>query len=197
MLLDIVILPPPVFRMKFADAARIFSRKIRVKFFVDNRRLLPHISLYHLKARAPSPVIAQIARIASTTKRLRIAPVGFQIKPSGINSYFGLVIVLDRKLSMLHSRIVRDLSKKRSGDAFEMKTNYSPEQRRNFKKYGSPNVLRSYQPHITACKFSSPRIFSMPHFDQAFPPFTATHIALAATDRNHQVTKVIKKFKLQ
>ena len=203
MLIDIVILPPKSFRKKFGKLGLNLKHRFPAFYAVDNKNLIPHLSLFHIRTNKVERVTKALPGRLADYKSFAIYPTRFTFHNIG-NSYLigGLEIKNTRALQVLHEAAVHGLHKFKSGAAFKPQKFYSQKQRYYRTRYGgNPHMLEFYGPHLTLArlKILNPRQKSDLNklLKVKFGAFKADVVAVAETDKNHQVIKILKQFKLK
>jgi 2'-5' RNA ligase len=198
MLLDIVILPPTKVRQKIGNLSKKLGKNVKPDFVVDNQRLIPHLSLYHIKSTKLKDISKTLTLIATKTKRFSITIIGLRLIETKEKIWDSLNIKNSQKLQALHKKVVLRNSIFRQGSIFKQKPSYSKQQIENIEKYGgSPNIFASYHPHITLGRFNMALKKKLIAIKFKKTIFQADYIYLTAINKNYQVIKILKKFKLQ
>lgn len=158
MLLDIVILPPIKVRRKIGRLTKVLGGKYRLAWRVDNKKLIPHITLYHLlSSRQFLPKIySEIERLLKSEQPITLTAD----KAKGARIAFALGIKNKRTLSELHKKILKNLRKLCTGrtwEKFAVKIGPSKRLEKKYaKQYGVYTILKNYWPHITLGKLRNP-----------------------------------------
>lgn len=202
MRLDIVILPPRALSEKIGKTLRATAKRFAFNFIVDNRQLLPHVSLLHLQTK-PNNLSRIISATAEIAKHQRKFKIKFDKVYHGIykrKKYFGLAVKNNKALYGLNQNIVQNISHFRSGITHLPPKAQNHLQKAYFKKYGVGNVLKYFFPHITLGMIKNPRdekqIFELLSRFR-FPNFTASRLVVTKVNKYHQVIKIIKEFQLK
>ncbi len=200
MLIDIVILPPSDVRWAVSHFNKKLKTQFQLKWIVDNKRLVPHISLYHIRIdkNKLSEVVLEVNKIA---KRVKKVPIGF-VGSNGHYPYFGINASKSNKLYILHKQVVEKLKDQRKG---EMPFVHLPQTllaKKYAKNYGAIGVFSKYNPHITlgATNKESDFLALLEKINKnknLFKSFMADTIAITEIDKYWQVVKILKKFKLK
>src|SRR3989344_3375015 len=193
MRLDIVILPPKDLAERLGQVSRNLKTKYPLVFAVENQKLLPHNTLFHIKTNKLKELEAIVKRIAETHEPFRVE---FDKATAG-RFFFGYWHRNNNKLKELHNSVVRQTQHLSTGPIFTKKEESKREQYR--KKYGTPGVFEFYSPHFTVGYAKNlkdmPAIFKdLNKFK--YKDFIADNIAIAEVDEWWQVKRVIKTFKL-
>jgi 2'-5' RNA ligase len=200
MLIDIVILPPSNVRSAVQHFNKKLKAQFQLKWVVDNKKLIPHVSLYHIKIekRKLSDVVNEVGKIAEGAKKI---PVDF-VGANGHYPYFGIKTTKSDELYILHKQVVGKLKDQRNG---EMPFIHPPKTllaKKYAKNYGAIGLFSKYNPHVTLGATNKVRDFlalmdNVNKNQKLFKNFTASIIAVAEVDKYWQVVRIIKKFKLK
>jgi len=199
MLLDIVILPPDKVRQKISKAVTRATKGLDVELIVDNKKLIPHLSLFHINTKKES-----LSKLEKTIKEsiLFYTPVSIYQKDlyAEGEGWFGFTLSKHRELTKLKQRLVVN--------CYPLKTAMMPWvhkrkptklERNNRSKYGvSYNIGKSFWPHFTLGQMSNEKdakvvVVRLKGFDFSFKADT---VALCEVNFWHQVTRVLKKFRI-
>ncbi len=193
--LDIVLLPPKALSQKIGRLVKKLDARYGLAVAVDNKQLLPHISLLHLKTKP-----GRIKKIISATLGVGRRHKAFQLnftKPRAGQKFFVIDLKNTSPLYVLHLGVVKAVAKFRTGKT-DLRASNSWD-KNYFKQYGVANILKNFRPHITLGA-----VKNLKHMDKIFseieqvklPKFTAKRLAVTRVNKYHQVTKIIKEFKL-
>ena len=200
--LDVVLLPQKALNRQLGGLVSKIGKNIPLAIAVDGNKLLPHISLLHIEAG-----LKKIPKILKVLEDLTLNTKGLELQfgkknmAAGVfKSFFQITIRPNQKLFALHKSIVKNISPLRQGMVLIPPKSPTPLQKRYLKKYGVGNVLEFFSPHFTLGKIKNAndtkKLLALLSKSK-FKSFLATRLALAKVDDNHQVTKVIKEFKLK
>ncbi len=199
MFLDIVILPPKKLREKIGRNIKKAANDFPYTFVVDNRKLIPHLSLFHIRTtKGRIPNLAQKIRPILATYR------PFKIRKTGVDLHGGQTVGFrlsrSQRLKRLHEEIVLRCYKLRMGampwpglsELTALKKNYR-------RKYGSSHLLKLFNPHITVGLFRNEKDAQRVATALKKIEFQFLTETIAITEVNfwHQVTKILKTFKLK
>ena len=196
MLLDIVILPPPHIRKRVGEISKKIGKKYKLTWAVDNKKLIPHISLYHLSI-APN----SLTEIFSGLQKLSLffkPTVLTYIPPRFYGKSIWVGFNRTKALRKMSRRMVYTFLKFQSGSLGFIPSTKLEVQYLN--KYGSPFIFQNFWPHVTIGKVKS---LTDKHqildclVKNKLSSFKCDTIALTETNKNHQVTKILKIFKLK
>jgi len=194
--LDIVILPPASIRKKVAVLTRSLEKKYKMEWVVDNKKLTPHISLYHVLVE-DGDVEKVISRIGKLIRKIK-AGKSIMLKPYGAAAFLSLEVKLTQAQSDFQKKVVKELNALRTGDCGLPAGNRLG--RKYIEKYGSPSVFENFIPHITlGMKKSQQSLGDLVQLatKSEFNEFKTDTIAVTKVNNYHQVTKIFKTFKLK
>ena len=113
MLLDIVILPPRDIRKRIRKLTSEIGKRFPLKWRVDDRKLIPHITLFHiLSEKSQLPKI--YSEIQHQIRKQKPVKINFT-QVQGFSIAFGLNIRNSSSLQKLHQKMVVYLNKFRTG----------------------------------------------------------------------------------
>ncbi|MFA4818379.1 MAG: hypothetical protein WC621_00900 [Patescibacteria group bacterium] len=195
MLLDIVILPPSEVRKK---VGRIIPKSVtkRMTLVVDNKKFIPHISLFHLKTNKAG-LLEVIKATEEVIKDCR--PLVFRsLNYSASNRWLTLFLSNSKHLKKLNTEIINKCFLLRTG-TMPWTEDYPPTKQaiNNRKRLGN-NGGRSFKSHFTIGVAKS-AVDAKEIVDVLKPvkmKFISNQIAVCEVNFWHQVTKVLKKFKI-
>ena len=202
MLLDIVILPPRGLREKIGARARKAAAGIKCKYLIDNRKLIPHVSLFHIRTDRAGYIKIQkkLLEISQEAKPFHMRAVGFE-SPEG-SGYFWIRYHNSKSFKALHKKVLSELHPLRRGRIISRSLiKPSASQSRYWKKYGSPYILKLLTPHITIGRLKDPDLILQRkiagRFGQLSSDFKNSELALCEVNHDCQVNKILKTFKLK
>ena len=197
MLLDIVILPPAAVRKSVAMAAKKYATGFKPVFVVDNKKLIPHVSLFHLKMNKN-----KLPKLEKMVKKIISGYTPFLIKSSKVSAYNRAIwfyLKKDDRLRVLHRQIFIQCSLLRDGQISEIKKTMPILFKKYIVKYGSYYVEKNFLPHFSLVQFHNNNE-AMLAMDKGIKSkkikFVSDAIAICEIDKNGQVTKVLKQFKM-
>lgn len=199
--LGVVILPNSITTKFSINLSRKLSNLFKTLFVLDGTKLYPHISLYHLAIphKTYNKVVQKIESIATSTKPFKISSTRFTFEK--LRNVIHWKCEITPELVNLHKRLLEELNPLREGAQinYNLKT-YTKEQQANIQKYGYPNSLYQYNPHITINKLGE--IENIEHLLKQLPPslnmsFTAESICLGKLAEYGTITEILEEFPLK
>ncbi len=199
MLIDIIVLPPANIRKNIAGLNKNLKENFAFKWTVDNKKLIPHISLFHINIKK-----SKLGEIMSKTSEVlkRVSPLEISFTAAdGRYPYIGIKTDKTDTLFNLHKKVIDNLK------IFRVKAMPFIHKPKTFldnqyaKKYGVIEVLTKFNPHITMGSVKNEDDFTkvldkINSNREILQNFTADTVALAEIDKYWQVKKIIKKLKL-
>lgn len=200
MLFDIVILPPLGVRRQLGRLVTTACRPYSTVYVVDNTKLIPHVSLFHLNTelrRLPALVVA----VQAVLKELFPAKVNL-ISRGCIAWGDGPTLWFRRndRLVALNRQIVSVSAPIRTGlMPWLPKRKPTVAERSARRRYGVHyNIGARFRPHVTLAKLvheHDARLVasSLGKHHMSFP---LREIAICQVNRGHQVTRILKRFRV-
>lgn len=198
MLIDIVILPSNKIRNSIGSRIKEKAGKLPNYFLVDNKKLIPHLSLWHLKTSKNriEPIRKTLQKLIKNQKPIKISAFNLQAIPK----YKGCVdfpVGNTKPLENLREKVVQNTYLYKTGIMPQFASQIGMklpkgEKLKEIKKYG-----RSYgfHPHFTMGwlkrrKDALKTVEAMKGYNFSF---YAKEIYICEVDRWWQVTRIIKK----
>ena len=139
-----------------AEKIICFSKEIaqgnHTHFVFDGENYHPHITLYspEYPAKNFDEVMKTVESVSKNYTPIFCRVLGF----AGSQGYIGLKIDMTNEVRKLHEELVTKLNPLREGHVREKyladyQMNFSEEKKENIKKYGYPNSMSLYHPHLT------------------------------------------------
>lgn len=123
-------------------------------FILDGVQFHPHITIY-----SPEYPKSNIDKISKILKEIADRTIKVQLSIQETKShdgYIGIYFELSQEIKSLHEEIVARLNplreshlKERDQSGSDYQMNFSPEQLENIVKYGYPDAINLYKPHLT------------------------------------------------
>lgn len=145
--------------LNLASSIEVGKKEI---FHIDDKNYFTHITVYspEFPEKNTPQIIKAIEEISEGISK-------FDLLVVGLNAEDGFVIINFEKTDRvvkIHEAVVNALNQFRNGKIREKYLNeikegkYSKEQVEMIQKYGSPNVLKLYRPHLTLGKLTSQEV---------------------------------------
>ncbi|MFH1867286.1 MAG: hypothetical protein ABIJ81_04375 [Patescibacteria group bacterium] len=197
MLLDIVILPPALIRAKVGKFARTLAKSMPVRYVIDNHKLIPHVSLFHINISKN-----RLDKLIDVVKKISLHIKPFKIIGGKINvGTISLEINFkkSKQIRLLNKKVVNSCSRLRTGKMpWMLKRKPIIDEKKLIRRYGTYGTIgKNFEPHITLLvKFlKKENIFKPPSVYTT--SFIANNITICQVNYWHQVTKIIKQFKVK
>ncbi len=201
MLLDIVILPPSDVRKKIGQAVLSATQGVVCKYVVDNKKLIPHVSLFHIKTSK-----IRLSKLSPIVKEITHQQRPFLVKSERMKAENTLSLRLfnSQAFKKMHRNTVLKCYHLRTGEmpwtpinlpAINLPTKLEKYFR---KKYGTQHVLRLKKPHFTlAClKNKIDAQIVAKRLSNMKVSFKVKEVAICEVNFWHQVTKVLERFEI-
>lgn len=171
-------------------------------FALDGSNFIPHITLY-----SPEYPSENIDKVLNTASQIIKNTLAFTARFTEIRSHFGYIDIALGKTEEwidLHERIVNELNPLRDGhlrekylDSEELKQ-YTNQQQEYIKKYGYPEVLNSFTPHLTVGRLRDEVLAKevARSLDFPFKDFQVTHLAAFTMGDHGTCNGLIKEWSL-
>jgi hypothetical protein len=200
MLLDIVILPSQSLRENIGRKIRQATRNMPAAYVVDNRNMIYHSSLFHIRISKQ-----RMPRLIEIVKRISKKYGSTLINSKGLELYekkgIGIKLSNNQQLKKLSQEIIVSCYRLRSGMMpWNPKRAPNKTELRLRKKYGTQhNVEGRLQPHFTIAEFlnGADAQYVWEKLKSLRFSFVGNTVAICEVNRWHQVTRIIKKFKLK
>lgn len=176
MKIRLVVLPPTDIRKRTAEWAKKISKIAPHHFVVDNKNLLPHITIFSMLLEEK-----QIPELEKKIKKIIKAFKTIKLELKKFESYEGVWLMWSVKPSLELSKLLKALYKQ----AVTI-------------DHSAVKILKPYRPHITFTKFRSTGKVerALKEFSDMKRVFTVSRVAIAY-DKDTQVPGIIKSFKLK
>lgn len=197
MFIDIVILPPYELRGVIQKSAPKIKKLSGVSFVVDNRKLLPHLSLFHLNI-LPSKLPLVIKALKQVLENQNLVKVT-GLKKNTTTQFFDYTVKNSKPLQNLHERVVLGLKEFRKGPMWA-KFYIAPDRSSFMKNYGAPGVMENFRPHITLGGIRGKVNIEELILNIAEPKpgsFLGTQVAVTKVNGYWQVLKILQTIKLK
>jgi 2'-5' RNA ligase len=156
--LNIAFKPPEIIATKAIALSKKLSRESEPHFVLDGVSVYPHITVYapEFPEKNLDKILAAARNIAETTKKIKMS--GDQFKAN--QGFVGIKFALTDEIKKFHEKVVALLNPLREDhnrvkcEAADYKMKLSPKKMENNKKYGYPDALELYNPHLTIIRLA-------------------------------------------
>lgn len=143
------------------DLSKEIVKNHEALFVLDGINFYPHITIYSPEYPESNfdKVLRAVEEIAKNTKRFEF----IYEKKENHEGFIGVGFNLSPEIKNIHREIVNKLNSLREGrirDKYKMslddyKMTFSSEQRENIEKYGYPDAMNLYRPHLTIIRLKN------------------------------------------
>ena len=203
--LNIVFKPPREVIEKAIALSHELAQGNEPLFILDGINFHPHITIYSPEYPKSNinKVLGAVEEIANNTKKTELDLK--QIKSD--DGYIGIHFEKSPKIKNLHEEIVTKLNPLRGAHLRERlqealdcyKQDFSPEQLESIRKYGYPDVLDLYKPHLTiirlADNYLAERVANK--LNWKINHFTVDALAIYTMGENGTCKELVKEFTLK
>ena len=200
MLLDIVILPPLKLRQRLGKKVREAAKGISSVFVVDNKKFIPHLSLFHIRT-SKTRIRNLKSRIREVLKKyqvFKLETLGFYWGGGPGHQWICQEIINPKILARLHEEIIKTCNDLRTGMMPSTSRRLSKLKKYYRNKYGVSHLLKFFRPHFTLGMVKSKE--DLKDMIKRMRPlrikFLADTVAITEVNFWHQVTRVIKRFQI-
>lgn len=184
-----------------AKLSRKISEKEDVHFVIDNKNFFPHITIY-----SPDYPKQDSDKVFDIIEELskNLSSIKFKTKKILANQGFlGIEFDYSKEMKYIHESIVRALNPLRGGhilkkyiDAYDM--NFSEDKKINIQKYGYPNSMNFYHPHMTITRLKNEKDAEKIISKMQWPveEFVVDKIGAYKMGENGTCVELIKEFNL-
>ena len=195
MLLDIVILPPQKLRQEIGKNIRIAVGSYPHVFLVDNKKLIPHLSLWHVNTSRDriGDIEKESKQIVRNQKPIKINSDNFRYLEERKNN-IEFTVKENRALASLREKVFKKVYPYKTGAMPPFFGKWKPEKMEQVRKYGRPP---EFHPHFTMgwLKHEEHSPDVVKRMKGVKFSFLANEIYICEVDEWWQVTKIIKKIK--
>src|SRR4030042_4305324 len=147
---DVVLLPPDEISQEAIRLSQLIAKKFPVEFKLDGKTKYPHISLYHLEI--PNENMSETVRRLKNIFRKQLK-VSLKTKDYSYHDIFiSWNFIRNQFIYELHRELINHLNELRKGlevEVFKKLKFLTPYNYQEIRRFGSPFVLKNFQPHIT------------------------------------------------
>src|SRR3989338_9047971 len=198
MLLDIVILPPDKTAAAVGKKIKQAAKNFPHGFIVDNQAMIPHLSLWHIKT-SKNRIIQlsqDLKSVAVKQKPIKISSSAF-VESKNHKGVVEFLVRNSRSLILLQQKVFETTYPYKTGmmPQFLMFEKWSGKELLQARKYSRP---LGFKPHFTMAHIKSPEGTQkiIGNMNKIKFTFEAKEIYVCEVNRWWQVTRIIKKFKL-
>ena len=197
MLLDIVILPPKEIRSRIGLQMKKEVGNSLNYFVVDNKKLIPHLSLWHLRTsekRLPK-IIGGLKQVVKNQKPIKISSSGFR----DLGKFKGCVtfrVKNNKSMEVLQDKVFKNIYHHKTGMmpsfALFLRLQSTKKKLKEVKKYGRE---LGFHPHFTMgwLKNKKDVLKIVKNMQKVKFNFLAKEIYICEIDKWWQVKRIIKK----
>ena len=178
------------------------AEKENVYFMLDNINYFTHVTIYSVEFPESNlkEIIKKLEKLA-----IDFSPPEFIFEYNKAKSgWISLFFSCSPKIKTLHEAIVKTANPLREGlirEKFKISENIenlSAEQSENIKKYGNPNLMNLYKPHLTITKLKNEQIAEKfaSEMSGKIEKFKSDSIGIFVSGKHGTCRKLIKEFKL-
>ncbi len=198
--LNTAFIPPKEVGEKVIELSKAIGNLADTYFVLDGIQLYPHITIY-----PPEYPEENIPRVLETVEKLSgsLSLIKFRFKnlDSG-QRYLGLAFEYSDAIQQTHEKIVNTLNPLRQGHVRDKYAEYhmefSPDQLQNIEKYGYPDAMNLYNPHLTITRLKdenkTEEIISTINWD--IPEFVVDKIGVYKSGEHGTCRELIREFNL-
>ncbi|MFH1366998.1 MAG: 2'-5' RNA ligase family protein [Patescibacteria group bacterium] len=200
--LNTVLKPPQEIVEKVITLSQEIGKKHAAEFILDGRNFFPHLTLY-------SPEYPQ-NRLDDVMEKVNILAEEFpavNMEYKGLRSGQGFIVLdfaLTPAIKKMHETIVKILNPLREGhhkekyDAPDYQMKMSDEQKNNIIKYGYPDAMGLYHPHLSIIRLKDEKIAReiCQNLTWSEKEFTIDTLAVYKMGKHGTCTELEAEFKL-
>ncbi len=187
---------------KAIGLSREISKNNEAFFVLDGIQFHPHITIYspEYPEKNLDKVLEKVAEIASNTEKVNLTLKGISSGQGFISVKFDYT----QEIKKIHEGIILELNSLREGHIREKyttddyKMNFTQEQQENIKKYGYPDSMGLYFPHLTIIRLkdepSAKTISEEIKWD--IPEFTVEKVAIYKMGEHGTCRELAKELSL-
>jgi 2'-5' RNA ligase len=172
------------------------AEKEETYFVLDGIDIIPHTTIY-----SPEYPGKNLEKVIETTENIakEFSPIEIKFKNIWPDVGWGYVIASfenSDKIKNIHEKIITALNPLREGHIF--KEEEVGERKENIEKYGHPNVMNFYNPHVTITRLKDETNFEkiVSELNWKIKKFKVDTIMVCAMGEHGTCRKIIGEFKL-
>jgi 2'-5' RNA ligase len=154
--INIAIKPPEKVAEKVMAANSETGNKYKVDFALDGINYYPHLTLYHVECPEKNleNIFQTLEKLLPKLGRIKLAFREVGREQISVSVYFSL----SQEIRDFHEKIIEKINPLRDGrirDKYRelgQVSNLTSEQKENILKYGHPELMNLYKPHITIAR---------------------------------------------
>lgn len=201
--LNIVFQPPQNIIEKTISFSEKLGGKYDSYFILDGINYYPHITIY-----SPEYPNKNIEKVLETTKKLSLIKTQkfiFQFKEIKANQgYITIGFELTREIKAFHEKVVETLNPLREGhirkklQAPDYKMTLTKEKLDNIAKYGYPNAMELYKPHMTIIRLKDEKLAQkvVKNIKWNIDKFVINEIAIYKMAKHGTCVEMLEEFKI-
>lgn len=199
--INIAFKPPVEIAEQVAKLSEEISKKEDVYFIIDSQNFYPHITIYspEYPKHNENKILQTIEELAKKFSSIKFVPK--EIETS--QGYLGIGAEYSDEIKKIHEAIVEELNPMREGRLREKYTNaynmkFSEEKMQNIQKYGYPDSMSFYHPHMTITRLKDEGVAERVAKEIGIPfdGFVIDKIGAFRMGENGTCIEPIKEFKL-
>lgn len=175
------------------------NKKEEAYFVLDSKSFYPHITIYGVEF--PTRNLEKVfSEVESLAKKLVGVKFTFQ-KVATEKGYIGIECDCTEEFRAAHETIIEKLNPLRDGHIREkdnQKSSEFSEKEENIQKYGHPEVMNLYKPHVTVIRLKDERVAEKTAAEIKWPvkEFVLDRIGIFKMGENGTCIELLKEFKL-
>lgn len=198
--INIAFMPPADVAGEVARLSMEIGDKEESCFVIDNQNFYPHITIYGVEFPAHN-----LERVLSDVEELAKNLLAIQFKFKKVateEGYIGIECEGTEEIANTQKAIIEKLNSLREGHIREKdrKQNMELSERdRNIQKYGHPDIMSLYKPHVTIIRLQDKQVAQRVAAEIKWPTkeFTLDRIGAFRMGPNGTCVELIKEFKLE
>ncbi len=202
--LNVAFKPPENVVKKAIAMSQQIGRNYKADFALDGVNFHPHITIYQPEYPVSSfdEVVEMAGKVADKIAKTPFAFEKFDRHKSSLDITFKLTL----QIKDIHELVVKKFNPLRKehqrkkfqpGSAFYK--NLSSAQKENCKKFGHPNIMKVYKPHLTLIRltYQSSAKNLLPNLKWKIPKFIVKKIAVFKEGKHGICKELVKEFSLK
>jgi len=203
--LNIILIVNNKSRKKVLNLASSIGVGKKEVFHIDDKNYFTHITVYspEFPEKSTPKAIKAIEKISEEMNKFDLPVLGLNAEDGFVRINFGKI----DKVVKIHETVANALNQFRNGKIREKYLNeikeekYSKEQVEMIQKYGCPNVLKLYRPHLTLGRLTSQevaeRVVGNLNSSNDLKTVKIMGIGISEMGSNGTCTNIIKEFNLK